>query len=247
MTGRRCARETTGAAPTRGAFSLPAGGHGQGAGRGRVKTRLAREIGVAGARALRGMPPRRCCSASAHDRRWQTTLAVAPDAASASRMLAARHCAHVRKAAATSAQRMQRIFDRSRAWARCDHRHRCAGHHGRHIARRSAARPPRRRVRARPRDGGYWLVGLRRRPRVLRPFAACAGRARMRSPTRWPIWPAAPLPSWPRSATSMVRATYASAALWRRAAFSLSVFTGRGRGAKPLAWAAAPSPTFVRG
>ena len=39
-------------------------------------------------------------------------------------------------------------------------------------------------------DGGYWLVGVRRRPHVPRPFdGACAGRARTRWPTRWPTSP----------------------------------------------------------
>jgi rSAM/selenodomain-associated transferase 1 len=140
--------------------------------RGAVKRRLAGEIGEGAA--LRFY--RSCLSHSftrlASDRRWPTLLAVAPDQDSASPILPSLpHVQRLLQGKGDLGQRMQRLFQRlppgpviivgsdipaiapaliARAFA---------------LLRRSDA------VFGKARDGGYWLVGLKRIPRVLAPFA----------------------------------------------------------------------------
>jgi rSAM/selenodomain-associated transferase 1 len=139
---------------------------------GAVKTRLARGIGAAHAarfarQTAAGLLQR---VGAGRDARWQTTLAVSPDAAVAARFWPY-HMPRVAQGVGDLGRRMQRIFDRmppgpvvvigtdipgitpsliAEAFRRL----------GRHDAVFGPAR-----------DGGYWLVGLRRRPHVLRPFA----------------------------------------------------------------------------
>jgi len=136
---------------------------------GRVKTRLAAELGVATAvRFARG-----CAMALlgrvAGDARWQTTLAVTPDAGRFARIWP-RGLARAPQGGGDLGRRMQGIFDRTAPGplviigtdvpmiARA---HVAAAFRllGRHDAVFGPAG-----------DGGYWLVGLSRRPRVLRPF-----------------------------------------------------------------------------
>ena len=136
---------------------------------GRVKTRLARDIGVVAATSVYRSMLGPICARLSRDPRWHTILAVSPDTALASRMLpyANRRLA---QGSGNLGQRLQRIFDTlppgpvvvigtdipgimpvdiARAF-------RAAGSH-------DAALGP-------SLDGGYWLVGLRRRPRVPRAF-----------------------------------------------------------------------------
>lgn len=136
---------------------------------GRAKTRLAREIGVAGATRFARVSAAALLQRVAFDRRWHTTIAVAPDHAVASRFWP--RLARMRQGGGNLGARMQRIFDATPlgpvlivgtdvpgitpaliadAFRRLD----------RHDAVFGPAS-----------DGGYWLVGLRRRPRALRAFA----------------------------------------------------------------------------
>ena len=137
---------------------------------GGAKTRLAREIGVAAAIRFARQATAALLQRVAHDPRWQTILAVSPDAAVTSRCWP-RGIARVRQGRGDLGRRMQRIMERmppgpvaivgtdvpgitpalvADAFARL----------GRHEAAFGPAT-----------DGGYWLVGMRQRPRLLRPFA----------------------------------------------------------------------------
>jgi uncharacterized protein len=137
---------------------------------GRVKTRLAGEVGQSRAIGFYRATAAAVLARLARDRRWQTILAVAPDEALASRawpLPLARIC----QGAGDLGVRMQRIFDRLppgpaiivgtdipaiqpamvfAAFQRL----------GSHDAVFGPAE-----------DGGYWLVGLKRVPSVPRPFA----------------------------------------------------------------------------
>lgn len=137
---------------------------------GRVKTRLGREIGAV---AAAGFYRHAACAVLrrlSRSTRWQTWLAVAPDAAVASRCWPA---GIPRRAQGRGdlGQRMQRIM----AWPgrgptiivgtdipAIEPSHIAAAF--RTLGRCDAALGP-------TPDGGYWLVGLRRSPRILHPFA----------------------------------------------------------------------------
>jgi hypothetical protein len=136
---------------------------------GRVKTRLAAEVGVAAA--LRWA---RACAAAVlrrlgGDARWHTTVAVAPDAGCRApiwpRGLAPQRGGDL-------GARMQRIFDRAGPGPVV-----IVGTDVPDIARAHVAAAFRllgghAAVLGPATDGGYWLIGLRRRPRVPRPFGA---------------------------------------------------------------------------
>jgi rSAM/selenodomain-associated transferase 1 len=136
---------------------------------GSVKTRLARELGVGVATRF----ARQCAAALlarvAHDRRWHTIIAETGNACSGRFWSPALgRCA---QGGGDLGQRMQRIMERMPPGptvivgtdipvirpAHIVHAIRALGHH-------DAVFGP-------ATDGGYWLVGLRRRPRVLRVFA----------------------------------------------------------------------------
>jgi len=136
---------------------------------GRVKTRLADEIGVAAAVQF----ARHCTAALlarvAAGAPWRTTIAVTPDCGTHSRIWP-RGLPLKPQGAGDLGVRMQRIFNRvergpvviigtdvphiTRA-----HIHAAFRLLGRYDAVFGAAT-----------DGGYWLVGLKRRPHVLQPF-----------------------------------------------------------------------------
>jgi hypothetical protein len=136
---------------------------------GRVKTRLAAGLGVATAVRFA-----RACTATllrrvAIDGRWHTTVAVTPDAGRFSRIWPP-GLALDRQGGGDLGARMQRIFERAAPGpvaivggdvpdiARA---HVVAAFRllGRHDAVFGPAA-----------DGGYWLIGMKRRPHVLRPF-----------------------------------------------------------------------------
>jgi rSAM/selenodomain-associated transferase 1 len=137
---------------------------------GRVKTRLACEVGQSRAIGFYRATAAAVLARLARDRRWQTILAVAPDEAHASRawpLPLARVC----QGAGDLGVRMQRIFDclppgpaiivgtdiPAIQPAMVFTAFQQLGSH-------DAVFGP-------AEDGGYWLVGLKRRPSVLRPFA----------------------------------------------------------------------------
>jgi rSAM/selenodomain-associated transferase 1 len=136
---------------------------------GRVKTRLAAEAGVATAVRFARHSLASLLQRVGGDAPWSTTLAVTPDSAVAGRLWP-RGVALMPQGAGDLGARMQRLFDhappgpavivgtdvphvaRAHIWAAF-----------RLLGRHDAVLGP-------AEDGGYWLIGLRRRPRILRPF-----------------------------------------------------------------------------
>ena len=186
---------------------------------GRVKTRLAADTGTATAVRF----ARHCTMALlqrvATNAPWQTTLVVAPDSAVRSRIWP-RGLAVARQGGGNLGMRMQRCFDRALpgplvivgtdvpliARAHIQAAFRLLGRH-------DAVFGP-------ATDGGYWLVGLRRRPRVLRPFHGVRWSTPTRSPIRSRTSAAIPLLAWPRSSTSTPGPTWPVAVALSAAEFS---------------------------
>jgi len=137
---------------------------------GAVKTRLARAVGVANATRFARHATAALLQRLAPDPRWQTILAVTPDVAVSSRCWP-RGVIRVRQGNGDLGCRMQRIMDMlppgpvaiigtdvpSVTPAHIAPAFRRLGHY--------------QAVFGRALDGGYWLVGMRRRPRVLQGFA----------------------------------------------------------------------------
>jgi uncharacterized protein len=137
---------------------------------GGVKTRLARDIGVADATRFARHAAAVLLQRVGHDRRWQTVLAVAPAQATWSRAWP-RGVARMPQGGGDVGQRMRHIFACAPAGPVLIVGTDVPGIRPTHIAdafrllgRHDAVFGP-------AADGGYWLVGLKRRPRVLSPFA----------------------------------------------------------------------------
>jgi rSAM/selenodomain-associated transferase 1 len=137
---------------------------------GAVKTRLAREIGTAGAVRFARVAAAALLDRVGRDPRWQTTIAVAPDAGVASRAWPGRF-ARVRQGGGDLGARMQRIFDRAPPGPVAIIGTDVPGIARAHLAAAFRLLGRHDAVLGPAADGGYWLVALRRRPRVLRPFA----------------------------------------------------------------------------
>jgi uncharacterized protein len=136
---------------------------------GRVKTRLAREVG--GTEAMRFY--RHTLSALldriGHDPRWQTSLAIAPDSGIGSPVWPP----GLRRRAQGSGdlgQRMQRIMDWSEPGPVIIVGTDIPAISATHIAEAFAQLRGASAVLGPAPDGGYWLVGLRRSPRIVQPF-----------------------------------------------------------------------------
>jgi rSAM/selenodomain-associated transferase 1 len=134
-----------------------------------VKTRIGRELGTAAAVRFARHSAAALLQRVAADPRWSTTLAVTPDVAARDRFWPRRLPAGP-QGPGDLGDRMQRLFDRAPPGLAVivgtdvpliDRPHIAAAFRllGRHDAVFGPAE-----------DGGYWLVGLRRRPRLLRPF-----------------------------------------------------------------------------
>jgi rSAM/selenodomain-associated transferase 1 len=137
---------------------------------GQVKTRLAREIGVG---AATGFARHSIANTVARVTRhvfWQTALAVAPDGGVVAPVWP-RGVQVIAQGPGDLGARMQRIMDRSAPGPvviiGTDIPGLCAAHIRRafHLLGGHDA------VVGPATDGGYWLIGARRRPRVLRMFA----------------------------------------------------------------------------
>jgi rSAM/selenodomain-associated transferase 1 len=137
---------------------------------GRVKTRLARELGVAVATRFARHSAAALVDRVARDGRWQTRLAVAPDASAALRIWPP-GIARSGQGAGDLGRRMQRIMDQAAPGPvvivgtdvpalRRQH----IAHAFRLLGRHDAVLGP-------AVDGGYWLIGLRRRRRLPAAFA----------------------------------------------------------------------------
>jgi rSAM/selenodomain-associated transferase 1 len=136
---------------------------------GRVKTRLAAGLGVATAVRFARASTATVLRRLAADARWSTTVAVTPDAGRLSRSWP-RGLALQPQGAGDLGARMQRIFDRAGPGPVVvvgtdvpDMRRAHVLAAFRLLGRHDAVLGP-------AADGGYWLVGMRRRPHVLRPF-----------------------------------------------------------------------------
>ena len=139
---------------------------------GRVKRRLGREIGdVAALRFYRS-----CLSHTAlrlaRDRRWRTVLAVAPDRDVAGRFWPSRRwVGRLPQGEGDLGRRMQRLFARLPPGPTIIVGSDIPAVHPVHVAE-AFKRLGRADVVLGPApDGGYWLIGLKRTPRVLTPFA----------------------------------------------------------------------------
>jgi rSAM/selenodomain-associated transferase 1 len=127
---------------------------------GRVKTRLAREIGPVAATAFARTATRGTIARLSRDRRWRTVLAVAPDTAAASPVWPA-HCAALGQGRGDLGERMERLLGRGVRPALLIGADIPAvspeiiADAFRLLARNDAVLGP-------AEDGGYWLVGLNR-------------------------------------------------------------------------------------
>lgn len=137
---------------------------------GSVKTRLAREIGVGRATAFARHATAALLQRASADRRWHTTIAVAPDRSVADRCWP-RRVARMAQGGGDLGARMQRILDRMPPGPVLIVGTDVPGIRPAHIAEAFSRLGSCDAVLGPATDGGYWLVGLRRRPRVLRPFA----------------------------------------------------------------------------
>jgi rSAM/selenodomain-associated transferase 1 len=147
--------------------------------RGAVKQRLASEIGEGAA--LRFY--RSCLGHSiarlASDRRWLTLLAITPDQESVPTILPARSCLQrLPQGRGDLGQRMQRFFQRLPSGPVIIVGSDIPAIAPDLIAEAFALLKQSDAVFGKARDGGYWLVGLKRSPRLLAPFA----RVRWSSP-----------------------------------------------------------------
>lgn len=137
---------------------------------GRVKTRLARDIGMIGAWRFYRQSLTALVRRLNRDRRWKTVLCVAPDTAAMDGgqwPVAAR----LRQGGGDLGQRMQRAFDTLPPGPVVLIGADIPGIGAAHIARAFRSLGHHDAVFGPAGDGGYWLVGLRRRPRVPRLFA----------------------------------------------------------------------------
>jgi rSAM/selenodomain-associated transferase 1 len=137
---------------------------------GAVKTRLVREIGVATATRFARQATAALLQRLARDPRWQTTLAVSPDAAVTGRCWP-HGIARIGQGRGDLGRRMQRLMQRMPPGPVAIVGTDVPGitptliaHAFRRLGRHDAVFGP-------AADGGYWLVGMRRRPRLLRLFA----------------------------------------------------------------------------
>jgi rSAM/selenodomain-associated transferase 1 len=137
---------------------------------GGVKTRLARDIGVAGATRFARHAAAALLQRVGRDRRWQTVLAVAPDVGTRSRAWP-RGLARMPQGSGDLGRRMQCIFDCRHAGPVLIVGTDVPGIRPAHIAEAFRLLGRHDAVFGPAADGGYWLIGLKRRPRVLRAFA----------------------------------------------------------------------------
>lgn len=137
---------------------------------GQVKTRLARETGTVRATQFYRHTAAALIARLAPSRHWRTILAVAPDNASVPACWR-RGVARWEQGRGGLGQRMQRILDRAPPGPVIIVGTDIPAIRPAAIAAAFAALGRADAVVGPAADGGYWLVGLRRTPRVLRPFA----------------------------------------------------------------------------
>lgn len=136
---------------------------------GRVKTRLAREIGAVEALRFYRHTLKSVVRRVAADRRWQTVLAVAPDAAMSSRAWP-RGVLRVPQGGGDLGRRMQRLMELPGGGPTIIVGTDIPAITPARIAAASRKLRGATAVLGAAADGGYWLVGLSRTPRIERPF-----------------------------------------------------------------------------
>jgi hypothetical protein len=136
---------------------------------GAVKTRLAREIGVAEATRFARHATAALLGRIGFDPRWQTILAVAPDTGIARRWWPHR-VSRIPQGGGDLGARMQRIFGSLPPGPALIVGTDVPGITPAHIAQAFRLLGRHDAVFGPAADGGYWLVGLKRRPRVLSIF-----------------------------------------------------------------------------
>ena len=141
---------------------------------GRVKRRLAREIGASAAIRFYRSCLAHTAAPACRDPRWRTVLAVDQRTRSrdARSPLAEASRAHAARRLAISALRMQRLFMRLPPGPVVIVGSDIPSIRPAHIAEAFRLLGGADAVFGPAPDGGYWLVGLRRTPRVPAPFAA---------------------------------------------------------------------------
>jgi uncharacterized protein len=140
--------------------------------RGTVKRRLASEIGEGEALRFYRSCLVRSLMRLANDPRWVTLLAIAPDREQVSRIFPSRsRIKRMPQGTGDLGQRMQRIFDRLPPGPVIIVGSDIPAMRPSHIANAFRLLKRGDAVLGPARDGGYWLIGLRRSPRVLSPFA----------------------------------------------------------------------------
>jgi uncharacterized protein len=137
---------------------------------GRVKTRLARGIGAAAATAFYRHTTRAVLVRVTRPDEWTTVLAIAPDNALQTRMLA-HNGPRQPQGSGDLGARMQRIFGRAPSGPVLIIGSDVPGITATHVRQAFAALGANDAVFGPAPDGGYWLIGLKRFPGVPRAFA----------------------------------------------------------------------------
>jgi rSAM/selenodomain-associated transferase 1 len=137
---------------------------------GRVKTRLAREVGAVRATSFYRTTSSALLARVYRPSRWHTQLAVAPDAAVTSR--AWRNYTRRRQGNGDLGKRMQRILDTEPPGPVVVIGTDVPTVTAAHIAAALKSLGSHDAVFGPSPDGGYWLVGFKRRPRIPRAFAS---------------------------------------------------------------------------
>jgi uncharacterized protein len=136
---------------------------------GRVKTRLARDIGTIAATCFYRHVATAVIRRLAVDQRWQTWLAVSPDTASTSRFWP-HHLQRKKQGSGNLGERMQAIMHWRGTGPTVIVGTDIPAIQPWHIASAFRTLTATDAVLGPTPDGGYWLVGLRRSPRILQPF-----------------------------------------------------------------------------
>ena len=137
---------------------------------GRVKTRLARGVGVAEALRFYRVQSRTVIGRLARQTFWQTLLTVTPDRDRASRVWPG-DVVRVPQGGGDLGARMQRPMRTLPPGPVCVIGTDIPGIRVAHIRRAFSVLGRRDMVFGPASDGGFWLVGMRRRPRLVEPYA----------------------------------------------------------------------------
>lgn len=138
---------------------------------GRVKTRLAREIGAVEATRCYRVLAAQVIRRLAGDRRWRTSLWIAPDAAARAPTVWSPRLKRFGQGGGNLGSRMARPFRKLRPGPVVLVGTDVPDLSAAEVARAFALLGRHAAVFGPALDGGFWLVGLRRRPRLVVPFA----------------------------------------------------------------------------